>query len=79
MTIKHGGGTSNTPQVDLLYDHLVNNKTITPLEAQELYQVRSFHRRMADLVKLGVKLGKTSKRDNTGRRYVEYRFMGVTI
>lgn len=76
MTTKIGGGINNTPQLDLLFDHLITRKTISPMEAYNLYSVRSFHRRMADLRELGVKFKKARKVDNTGRRYVEYQYAG---
>lgn len=66
------------PQVALLYDHLVTEKSITPEEARMLYGVRSFHRRMADLRKIGVKLRKERKIDHTGHQYVTYHFAGMT-
>jgi hypothetical protein len=69
---------TNAPQVELLFDHLVNIRSITPEEARTLYGVRSFHRRMADLREQGVKFRKEAKRDNTGRRYVKYHFAGVS-
>jgi hypothetical protein len=69
----------NKPQVDLLFDHLVSLKSITPMEAQELYNVRSFHRRMADLRDMGVRFTKERKKDHTGRAYVKYHFAGVAL
>lgn len=68
----------NKPQIELLFDHLVTLRSITPVEAQKLYNVNSFHRRMADLRNMGVKFRKESKRDHTGRRYVKYHFVGVS-
>lgn len=67
----------NKPQHELLFDHLISVGSITPVEAQKLYNVNSFHRRMADLREQGVKFRKESKRDHTGRRYVKYVFAGV--
>lgn len=67
----------NRPQVELLYDHLVSLGSISPYEAHDLYNVNSFHRRMADLRTMGVKFRKEAKRDHTGRRYVKYHFAGV--
>jgi hypothetical protein len=65
------------PQVDLLFDHMVKIKSITPEEARMLYGVRSFHRRMADLRDLGVNFKKERCIDNTGRQYVKYHFAGA--
>lgn len=71
-------GIMNKPQNELLFDHLVSLRSITPEEARTLYGVRSFHRRMADLRLLGVKFRKERKTDHTGRAYVKYHFAGVT-
>jgi hypothetical protein len=68
----------NAPQIDLLFDHIVSVKSITPEEARMLYGVRSFHRRMADLRdQYGVKFRKERLYDHTGRAYVKYHFAGV--
>ena len=64
-------------QLELLFDHLVSRRSITPYEAHDLYNVNSFHRRMADLRNMGVNFRKEWKQDNTGRRYVKYHFAGV--
>ena len=70
-------GIMNAPQHALLFDHLVSVGSISPYEAHDLYMVNSFHRRMADLRNMGVKLRKEWKRDHTGRKYVRYYFAGV--
>ncbi len=64
-------------QLNLLLDHLLKEGRITPYQAADLYRVHSFHRRMADLRQAGVKFRKVPKRDNTGRRYIEYQFAGI--
>jgi hypothetical protein len=48
----------NKPQLELLFDHLVSLGSISPYEAQDLYNVHAFHRRMADLRDMGVKFTK---------------------
>jgi hypothetical protein len=68
----------NKPQLELLFDHLVSLGSISPYEAQDLYNVHAFHRRMADLRDMGVKFTKEGKRDHTGRRYVKYHFAGIS-
>jgi hypothetical protein len=66
----------NHTQLYLLWDHLISVGSITPVEAHELYQVRSFHRRMSDLAEQGVKFRKERRRDHTGRQYVKYHYAG---
>jgi hypothetical protein len=59
-------------QTDMMLDHFIRVGALTPLVAHDLYGVNSFHRRIADLRAQGCKFDKVGKRDNRGRRYVEY-------
>lgn len=52
--------------------HLLSRRTITQVEAHELYRVYRLASRVTDLKNLGVTITKTQRRDRTGVRYVEY-------
>ena len=59
-------------QVQLLEDHFNKGNTISAYEAAGLYRIASLSRRINDLEERGTQIGRVTKTDATGRRYVRY-------
>jgi len=53
-------------------DHLIQRKSISWVEANDLYRVRSLARRIADLRERGWPIISEWKRDALGQRYTRY-------
>jgi hypothetical protein len=63
-------------QLDLLLNHFKVRDSITNIEAQAVFRMRSLSRRVCDLKSRGYKFRKDMRTDATGQRYVRYFFMG---
>jgi len=59
-------------QLDMLKRHFAENGSITNVEAQAVYKIRSLPRRICDLEGEGYSFERTWKRDLTGQRYMRY-------
>lgn len=59
-------------QTDKLLAHFKLKKSISNVEAQALYRIRSLSRRICDLKDKGFTFNKEHKTDPTGQRYVRY-------
>lgn len=59
-------------QHDELLNHLQIRGSITQVEAQAIYKMRSLTRRIADLREQGYNIKSETKTDPTGQRYVRY-------
>lgn len=59
-------------QLDMLKKHFGVRKTISNIEAQNLYRIRALPRRISDLEVIGMKFDRIMKTDPTGQRYVRY-------
>jgi|TARA_Y100000389_G_C17439736_1_gene507807 hypothetical protein len=59
-------------QLDMLKKHFGVRKTISNIEAQNLYKIRALPRRICDLEVKGMKFNRIMKTDPTGQRYVRY-------
>lgn len=62
-------------QTYMLLQHLTAGKSITRIEADHLYRVAALPRRIADLREAGHNIVAFTKKDLTGRSYVEYRLV----
>ena len=60
-------------QTGKLIDHFLRKKSITWVEAADLYRVRSLTRRIADIRAKGMPIISEWRRDLNGQRYVRYR------
>ena len=60
-------------QKEMIADHLLRKKSISWVEANDLYRVRSLTRRIADLRQSGWPITSEWKRDPLGQRYTRYR------
>ena len=63
-------------QTDLLLDHFRVRPSISALEAQALFRIRSLARRINDLEAQGHKFRRVMRKDTTGQRYVRYYYLG---
>ena len=59
-------------QLDLLRRHFEQKETITPVEADILYRIRSLPKRICDLKAKGYEFNIELRKDLTGRRYAVY-------
>ena len=59
-------------QYQLVLNHLVDVGSITFVEANDLYRIRSLTRRIADLREAGFQIISEWKKDNLGQRYTRY-------
>jgi hypothetical protein len=59
-------------QNDRILDHLQKVGSISWVEANDLYRVRSLTRRIADLRDLGHKIISEWRKDTLGQRYTRY-------
>lgn len=59
-------------QETLIFNHLKSRGSITAVEAQALYKVRSLTRRITTLRRTGANIESVWKTDLTGQRYVRY-------
>lgn len=68
------------PQTSLLLDHFrarPNDPSISSIEAQSMYRIRSLSRRINDLEAAGHKFVRSHRVDPTGQRYVRYTKIGA--
>jgi hypothetical protein len=63
---------NGTPMIDLIANHLIQQGSITNVEAQAIYRCRALPRRIADLKDLGFPITSVMKTDQTGQRYARY-------
>lgn len=63
-------------QADLLIDHFKRYPSISSLEAQGTYRIRSLSRRINDLEDKGYRFARETRYDGTGQRYTRYHFLG---
>jgi len=61
---------------DLIRDHLKRERSISNVEAQNLYRCRALPKRISELRAEGFDVRPVWKRDLTGQRYVRYFYMG---
>ena len=59
-------------QTDMLIKHFEMAGSITNVEAQAVYKIRSLPRRICDLEEQGYTFLRQWKKDLTGQRYVRY-------
>ena len=64
--------TTIMTQYTKILSHLVDVGSISGLEANDLYRVRSLPRRIADLRENGFQIKSEWKKDRLGQRYVRY-------
>lgn len=62
----------NTTQEQRILDHLLDVGSISGIEAQSMYKVRSLTRRITSLRREGWDILSEWKVDHTGQRYVRY-------
>jgi len=62
----------NTTQEQRILDHLMDVGSISGIEAQSMYKVRSLTRRITSLRRAGYDIYSEWKVDHTGQRYVRY-------
>lgn len=60
-------------QNQMILNHMVDQGSISGLEAAELYRVRSLPRRICDLKEAGFKIISEWREDPLGQRYKKYR------
>ncbi len=65
-------------QTGLLLEHFLKASSISAIEAQAMYRIRSLSRRINDLEAAGYRFAREDRRDPTGQRYVRYHFIGKT-
>ncbi len=66
-------------QPEILKDHFKTRPSISGLEANALYRIKSLPRRILDLEAQGYEFIKERKTDPTGQRYVRYHFIGKNL
>jgi len=59
-------------QVDMLIHHFANRDSISPMEAHNIYKIRSLPRRILDLKERGFTFRSEWHTDLTGQRYKRY-------
>jgi hypothetical protein len=59
-------------QYQLVLDHLIDVGSISFVEANDLYRIRSLPRRIADLREAGFQIVGEWKKDKLGQRYKRY-------
>jgi hypothetical protein len=63
-------------QLDMIHNHLESIGSISNLEAQSLYRVRSLPRRIRDLEeRRGLQIKREWRKDLTGERYMRYHLV----
>ena len=62
-------------QTELLLDHFKATPSISPMEAQGMFLIRSLSRRINDLEARGYTFFREVKRDTRGQRYVRYHLV----
>ncbi len=62
-------------QTELLLDHFKAAPSISPMEAQGMFLIRSLSRRINDLEARGYTFFREAKRDTRGQRYVRYHLV----
>lgn len=60
----------------ILLNHFKTAKSISNVEAQAVYRIRSLSRRVNDLEAQGHVIARERKVDPTGQRYVRYHYVG---
>lgn len=60
-------------QTQRILNHMIDEGSISGLEAAELYRVRALPRRIADLKELGFKIVSEWRTDPLGQRYKKYK------
>lgn len=63
------------PMQRTILDHLLNEGSITGVEANAVHKCRALPRRIADLKARGVELSTEYKVDMTGQRYARYHLV----
>ena len=66
----------NQSQTDFLLDHFKTRPSISAIEAQAMYRIRSLSRRINDLESKGYRFSREHCKDTTGQRYVRYHYLG---
>ena len=66
------------PQTSLLLDHFRKNNSISGIEAQAMFRIRSLSRRINDLEAIGHRFAREQRLDTTGQRYVRYHYLGAS-
>lgn len=64
------------PQTELLLRHFKSHQSISPLEAQSSYRIKSLARRINDLEAKGHVFRREQRHDGAGQRYVRYTYLG---
>lgn len=67
------------PQTELLLDHFRHTLSITAVEAQALFRIRSLSRRINDLEAKGYLFSRVNRKDSRGQRYVRYYLLGKKL
>lgn len=66
---------NNKSMRDLVREHLVNEGTISNVEAQALYRCRALPKRINELRTEGMNIMSRWKKDHTEQRYVRYELI----
>lgn len=69
----------HTSQPAILLEHFKTRPSISGLEANALYRIKSLPRRINDLEARGYEFIKERKKDPTGQRYVRYHLIGKPV
>jgi hypothetical protein len=59
-----------------LLNHFSVRPSITNVEANAVFKIRSLHRRILELEAQGHRFRREWKRDTTGQRYMRYHYLG---
>ena len=59
-------------QREMLIEHFRNNETLSVMEANTVYKIRSLPRRIMDLKDMGYEFEHERRTDATGQRYMRY-------
>jgi hypothetical protein len=62
------------PQHEQILKHIAEKGSISNVEAQAVYRIRSLPRRIKDLKELGYSFKTEMRKDPTGQRYARYSF-----
>ena len=68
--------TLNAPMTKAILTHLLNEGSISNVEAQNVHRCRALPRRISDLRAHGYDIRRTWHTDVTGQRYVRYHLKG---